>query len=115
MHNKDLGRMVNEELDRTVVTAVCNTCGQIFLQPMLVKEYEARSMHFQTGSPDKWFIETGIHWCEQPDHQIVFLTGKVPESINAIWEQRRQGEDLTREKMLPYFLKRRAELAGKEL
>lgn len=62
--------------------------------------------------PDKWFIETGIHWATNPDH-VIMAQLPLPYSISDIWEKRRARDNLTQAAMLPYFLSAREENSHK--
>lgn len=65
-----------------------------------------------SGQPDHWFVLTGIHWCEYPDHQMVAEL-PMPVSVNEMWNNKitldnqiraERGEPSTsREIMLPFF------------
>lgn len=107
-------KMTKEALGRMKVKAYCQTCGKPFLE-FTAAGYVALSHHLQDGTPDKWFVETGIHWVENDGHQIIFEiidtnTGEIvhSESISLIWDNKLEDDrsrkpDHSKELQKPYF------------
>ena len=84
-HLQKVTREVISEMlkDPVSVMVLCETCGQIFLQ----KSYA----DFQTSSnvfirePDDWLLETGVHYCDFPDHNITQRILGFESSLTERW------------------------------
>lgn len=114
--NNRLQSMTQDVIAKLQLVAHCQTCGQEFLR-ISAAEYFEKSHHFKDGSPDKWFVETGIHWVENDGHIILLdhvHQGVIGQqvSINEIWEKKLE-DDRTREPLhskddqRPHFYKYR--------
>jgi len=99
-----------EEVEDQEAFVHCITCGYVFLKISL-REY---LKYHVWGEPDRWFVETGIHWCENPGHEIVAELPS-PTSITKMWEKRMSQDGSTREAMMPYFLKYREQAKEKPI
>lgn len=74
------------------VRVYCATCGVPFLF-VNGSEFLEKSEVYKNSSPDKWFVETGIHWCENDFHEIVFeiiFNGNVYDiqSVSKVWDKK---------------------------
>lgn len=111
LSDEDINKEVQKVLEENRAVCHCETCGVAFLDMPLKDYVKHRSLGdpIKTLIPDKWFIETGIHWAEnQGSHQIVaFLPQSV--DISQIWENKRLRDDNNHETMLAHFLKYREE------
>jgi len=87
----------------------------VFLPDMPLEDYLKLSNHNKSPpSPDHWFVLSGIHWCENPEHQLIAEIPS-PTSLNQTWENKMELDNQTRkergepptsrEVMLPYFRK----------
>lgn len=107
-----LNRMTQDVLRETTVRVYCDTCGHLFLE---IRGDKFVALH-DWNAPDKWFVETGIHWCFHEDHQIIIDYGNgVQQSINEIWENKRKLDNSTREIMLPHFYKYQRQVRNKPI
>jgi hypothetical protein len=88
----ELKKMAKEAIEEMMITAYCQTCGINFLKISAI-DYLTLSSHFKDGTPDKWFVETGIHWVETEGHLILMdfrndQTLVHQEIINQIWDNK---------------------------
>lgn len=105
-----------EALGRQVIRVFCQTCSTGFLG-ITGTDYVAKSHHLKDGTPDRWFIETGLHWCKNEGHQILLevTDSKIDqvvhtESITRAWEvkladDRTRKPDQSKALMHPHFLR----------
>lgn len=84
---KSLMKMI--PADSTKVMVHCKECHIIFLELSLTKFYEETD-HIKTGEPDKWFVETAIHWLQSEGHHITLEIGEVMTTdISRIWKNKK--------------------------
>lgn len=108
--------MAKEQLPNMKISAYCQTCGKPFLE-ISGEEYVKLSRHLTTEQPDKWFIETGIHWVDNEGHLIlidIFHMKKRlwQESITKLWDNklahdRSINRQASRDLQRPYFFMNR--------
>lgn len=111
-------------LTKMRLRAYCQTCGILFLEISGI-DYVEKTTHLKDRSPDKWFVETGIHWCENEGHLIVLdilADGELvhQQSITEIWDVKLADDqtrkfDHSREKQRPHFYKYRKLCEGKQI
>jgi len=111
LSNKDIAKEVQKVLDENRAICRCETCGVTFLDIPLRDYVKHRNLGdpIKSLNPDKWFVETGIHWAEQiGSHQITAYLPR-PVDISQIWENKRLRDNNNHETMLAHFLKYREE------
>lgn len=122
--NKPLPDWMMKEVGDEHIKFYCKTCRILFLDIPLT---EYNRMHdYQRG--DKWFVETGIHWFEHQDHEIVQETAFMKLSISDIWRQKyklelsrgrlqlgEKSEEETVKRCLEHFYKYREEWKNKPI
>jgi hypothetical protein len=107
-------KVIQDTIDKHRAYVFCATCGEVFLD-LPLKDYIAlRSPARNDWTPDKFYVETGIHWATHPGHEIIGCL-PLPQKISDIWEARRARDDLTREAMLPHFYRHREEVKHKPI
>lgn len=75
--------------DSIKVMVYCEDCRIIFLE-VSVEKYYKETDHFITGEPDKWFVETAIHWLLSEGHHIIMKVGdKMTTDISQIWQNKK--------------------------
>lgn len=108
-----------DALKKMQLRSYCQTCGMLFLE-ISGTEYVKNSKHLVLVTPDRWFIETGIHWAENFGHLIIleFLNeeGKVihSQNLSQVWDKKLKGDQMrnpaaTRELQRIHFYKYREE------
>jgi len=97
------------------VKVYCKTCGLSFLQTTGEKYWRLSTQLHDPSRPDKWFIETGIHYSEHPDHQIVMDWGAKTEDVTLTWKNKFQLDDTIPRIALPHFLEHKQMTAGQPL
>lgn len=123
--NEFLRKQTEKALEEMSIRVYCQTCGKVFLE-ISCTEYIALSSHFKEGSPDKWFVETGIHWVENDGHVILMdlmnaLEAVVQqEDISLIWdlkleEDRKINPQASKELQRPHFYKYREKCKNKPI
>jgi len=122
--NDKIMSMTQEALEKIRLLVWCQTCGEIFLEIKAI-EYFVLSSHFKVGTPDKWFIETGIHWVENDGHLIIIDFIKdgnafYQEDISQIWQKkldldRSRNAQATKEFQRPQFYKYREQCKDKTI
>lgn len=106
--------LVKKVLEDNRARVYCQTCGLVFLDIPL-KDYVSLTRHNRLPpAPDHWYVLTGIHWCEHPDHQMVAEL-PAPVSVNQMWDNKMALDNQTRaergdpptsrEIMLPHLLR----------
>lgn len=97
LSTKDVLRPIEEAIIKTVegvgVRAFCKTCGLIFLE-IPIEDYNR--LH-DWKKPDKWFVETSIHYFEMfmagYEHEIqLMIEGGVMQNISDIWRKKYRTE-----------------------
>ena len=112
-------------LTKMRMRAYCQTCGELFLEISGI-DYVEKSSHLKTMQPDKWFVETGIHWCENEGHLImldILEDGSNlvhQQSITEIWDNKLFDDqvrkpDHTRELQRSHFYKFRETCRNKKI
>lgn len=111
-------RMTKDALKLMHVTANCQTCGKVFLD-VPASVYVSLSRHLSQEQPDKWFVESGIHWCENEGHLILFTiqhSGKTVHNANItqVWDNKlaldqSRNTEASRSFQKPHFYKNREE------
>jgi len=103
----------------------CQTCGKHFLT-IKGKDYFKKSHVVKYNQPDKWFVETGIHWATTEGHLIIFEfkteSGDVlhQHTMNQIWDNKLKSDQTinpkaSKEYQLPYFYKYRKQVSGQKI
>jgi hypothetical protein len=94
----------------------CKDCGLVFLD-IDITSYTKLSHHCLDGTPDRWFVETGIHW-NLTDHDIeLFIEdpAEYSDSISDIWEKKKVNDKLDHDLMLQGFYKFKELCKGKPI
>jgi len=109
--DQEIQKMTKEALANIQILAYCQTCGENFLN-IKAEDYLALSSHFTDRTPDRWFIEAGIHWVENDGHLILIdfkRDGSMiyQEDISKIWENKKLLDGSTKAIMKPHFYKYR--------
>jgi hypothetical protein len=79
------------------VHVYCATCRKTFLD-IPYSEFYAESNSF-IGQPDRWLIETGLHWVDNPDHNIIQDICTVKSNLSHRWFLKHTKEALSLEQM----------------
>lgn len=125
MSNKFLRKLTERSLKEMSIRIYCQTCGEVFLE-ISGSDYMVLSDHFKNEQPDKWFVETGIHWVENDGHLIVmdFMNAQeavvYQEDISQIWQNkldldRSRNAQASKEFQRPHFYKYREECKNKPI
>jgi len=101
--------------DSTKVMVHCKECRIIFLEVSLTKYYKETD-HLKTGNPDKWFVETAIHWLLSEGHHITMKIGDVMTTdISRIWQNKKDRGQLDTDIMLQKLYGFREEVKEKPI
>lgn len=92
---------VKEALDKGRVRVACQTCGLVFLNMSFAEYFNSSSQLVDSRKPDKWFIKTGLHYCDTDGgaHVIIADITSNPQNLTEVWNQKRAKDGLTLERM----------------
>ena len=114
-----MNKIMDVALSIARIRVECQTCGKVFVD-MPYKDY--LNLGGLTDQPTKWLIETGIHWCENPEHIIVTNLPDIDAlgqlrvfDIQEYWRKKQRKDDSTRQAMLESLLDWRGKVAHKKV
>lgn len=109
----DIAEYLSDALKTGSVTVQCLECQKTFLAISYADFYE----HSKTfvGKPDRWLIETGLHFCDNPDHHIRQVICGVIQNLTEYWRYKKHNEGQTLDNMREGLLQIQQEVAGNKL
>ena len=85
-----LDQVAEDVLKASHLVVECDTCGRLFLF-MPCYDFMAKTRMWVThpnAGPDRWAVQTLLHWMNDYDHEIFFKWPLLPpNSISEVWRR----------------------------